>query len=155
VVAKANKEQLATQIEVRGPGGAPVGNSNACKTTLYAVKTGTQLRTRRVRRLVARMYEGMPWLQESDKPAARAWAELEVIGAACFADMMQRGVANEQGEPRKLLGDWRLLKQAQLAYERELGMTPSSRATLRVDVLQGDDLATRALRMRRQNDDGS
>lgn len=94
-----------------------------------------------MRRLVARMYQGMAWLTESDKPAARAWAELEVIGAACFADMMERGVAGEDGTPRRMLGDWRLLKQTQLSYEAALGMTPASRATLRVDVLQGDAMA--------------
>jgi len=132
--------KTGNELVARGPG-APLKNSNACKTGLYAVKTGTQLRTRRVRRLVARMYQEMPWLVGSDKPAARAWAELEIIGAACFADMVERGIANPDGTPRKMLGDWRLLKQTALAYERELGMTPSSRATLRVDVLQGDAMA--------------
>lgn len=120
----------------RGPG-APLGNSNACKTGLYAVKVGPQLRTRRVRRLVARMYQTMTWLTEADKPAARSWAELEVVGAACFGDLIERGIAGEDGTPRKMLGDWRLLKQTQLAYEAALGMLPSSRASMGLDVAKG------------------
>ncbi len=70
------------------------------------------------------------------------------MGASVFGDLLIRGYVNEKGEPRKLLGDWRLLKQAQLAYERELGMTPASRAAMRVDALTGDDLASRASKIR-------
>ena len=94
------------------------------------------------------MYETMVWLTESDRPAARSWAELEIIGASVFGDLLTRGYVNEQGEPRKLLNDWRLLKQTQLAYERELGMTPAARAAMRVDALTGDDLAARASKLR-------
>ncbi len=118
-------------------GGAPKGNTNAVKTGLYAVKVGRQLRTRRVRRMVARLYATMPWLQESDLAAARGWAELEVIAAAVFADMMERGVTNEAGDPRRVLGDWKGLKQVQLAYERELGMTPGTRASMGLSAAQG------------------
>jgi len=83
------------------------------------------------------MYRTMSWLTEADRPAARAWAELEVIGAACFGDLMERGIAGEDGTPRKMLGDWRLLKQTQLAYEAALGMLPSSRAAMGLDIVKG------------------
>jgi hypothetical protein len=75
----------------------------------------------------------MRWLVPSDLPACRSWAELELLGARVFADLERNGVTNAQGEPRRLLGDLRQLRQVQLAYERELGMTPASRLALRVD----------------------
>ena len=47
-------------------------NQNAVKHGLYATRTGYQLRARRVRKLVQRMYEMLPWLQESDRATVRA-----------------------------------------------------------------------------------
>jgi len=83
------------------------------------------------------MYSSMAWLTEADKPAARGWAELEIIGAACFSDLIGRGIAGEDGTPRKMLSDWRLLKATQLAYEAALGMLPSARASMGLDVAKG------------------
>jgi hypothetical protein len=74
----------------------------------------------------------MPWLDDSDIPAARAWAELEILGATAFADLIKRGMTTDKGEPRRLLAEYRQLRQAQLGYERDLGMTPASRMSLRV-----------------------
>jgi len=93
---------------------------------------GLKLRHRRVRRLVAKMHAAMAWLAPADLPACRAWAELEILGARAFAELEENGLTNAAGEPRRLLGEFRQLRQAQLAFERDLGMTPSSRMTLRV-----------------------
>ncbi len=49
-----------------------------------------------------------------------------------FADLRERGIANDGGEPRRMLGEFRQLRQAQLAYERELGMTPAARMAIKV-----------------------
>ena len=132
-----------------------LGNTNALKGGLYSPQVGPKLRSRRVRRMVSRMYQVMPWLQETDKPAVRSWAELELIGAMVFGQLATDGVTNGNGSKR-LLTDWRLLKLAQLAYERDLGMTPASRAALGLDVARGKyygDLATRVSRIRNGNDD--
>jgi hypothetical protein len=48
---------------------------------------------------------------------------------------------NAQGDPRRLLRDYRQLRSAQLAYERELGMTPASRRVLQVSGKSPLDLA--------------
>jgi hypothetical protein len=74
----------------------------------------------------------MPWLDPADEPAVRAWCELEILSAGLFASLTADGVITPKGEPRKALSEYRMLRQAQLAYERELGMTPSARMNLRV-----------------------
>ena len=95
-------------------------------------ESGLKLRHRKVRRLVTKMRQAMPWLADADLPACRAWAEMELLGAHAFADLETNGLATEKGEPRRLLAEYRQLRQAQLAYERDLGMTPLARMSLRV-----------------------
>lgn len=123
---KQKKRARAVSLVKRAP-------TVQAQTGLYIrAPRGRHLRDQRVRRLVARMRIAMPWLEDSDLPACRSWAELEILSANAFAELNRRGILNEEGEPRRLLTDFRQLKQAQLAYERELGMTPVARATLKV-----------------------
>jgi hypothetical protein len=103
------------------------------KSGLYVkAPAGLKLRHRKVRRLVTKMRAVMDWLEPSDEPTCRAWAELELLSARAFAELEANGLTNAAGEPRRLLGEYRQLRQAQLAYERELGMTPLARASLGV-----------------------
>jgi hypothetical protein len=119
---------MSTEAERRQRQLAPI------KTGLYVRATsGTRLRDRRVGRLVAKVREVLPWLGIEDEPAIRGWAQLEVLATLVFADLRTRGIVNAQGEPRRLVTEFRHLRQAQLAYERELGMTPSARAALRIE----------------------
>lgn len=114
------------------------GNQRAVKAGLYVKSpNGLRLRYRRVRRLVRKMVVVMPWLDAADDPTCRAWAELEILGAYAFADLMERGLTNKKGDPRRLLTEFRQLRQAQLAYAEKLGMTPASRMALRVGDSRG------------------
>jgi hypothetical protein len=72
----------------------------------------------------------MPWLTPADLPAARAWCELEVVTRLAFAELRTNGFTTGGGEPRRLLSEYRQLRTAQLAYARELAMTPGARASL-------------------------
>ena len=64
-------------------------------TGLYVkAASGLKLRHRKVRRLVAKMHAGMPWLAPADLPACRAWAELEILGARAFAELEARSSAS-------------------------------------------------------------
>jgi Phage terminase, small subunit len=104
------------------------------RTGLYVrAANGRQLRDRSVQRLVAKVRAAMPWLTPADVPTARAWCELEVIARLVFAEMRTNGFTTGQGEPRRLLAEYRQLRTAQLAYARELGMTPNARASLRLN----------------------
>lgn len=102
------------------------------RTGLYSKsQSALRVRSERVRRVVAAMERQCPWLTPADRPAMRGWAELEVLSASVFAHLLILGVINGQGEPRRLLGEHRQLKLAQLAYERELGLTPAARQALK------------------------
>jgi hypothetical protein len=116
-----------------------VANTN---TGLYVKSPdGLRLRWRRVQRLVRKMQIAMPWVSPVDLPAMRAWAEMEILGSNIFAELHLNGVTTSSGEPRRLLGELRMLRTAQLAYERDLGMTPSARMSLRVGSARAQALS--------------
>jgi hypothetical protein len=86
-------------------------------------KNGLRLRDQRVRRLLRRLKAAMPWLEPADEPVARAWCELEVLSQRCYADLRDRGLLNAEGEARRLLDDYRKLRNTQLSLASALGMT--------------------------------
>jgi hypothetical protein len=98
-------------------------------------RTGLQVRDRKVRRLMAKLRGACAWLQPSDEPAARGWAELEILASTVFADLMTHGLKNAKDEPRRLLADYRGLRGLQLQYAKELGLTPQARAELGIKAL--------------------
>jgi hypothetical protein len=103
-------------------------------TGLYVkAANGVRLRDRKVQRLVRKMQSVTPWLEEADVPACRGWAELEILSSTVFAELKRGGVLNKDGEERRLLNDYRGLRQTQLSYERELGMTPAARLAIKAD----------------------
>lgn len=96
---------------------------------------GLRLRDQRVRRMVQRMRQTMAWLEDSDVPACRGWAELEILCASVFIELKNGGIfSRKSGEARRLLNDYRILRQTQLGYSRELGMTPASRAVIQASA---------------------
>jgi hypothetical protein len=106
------------------------------KTGLYVRSaSGLKLRDRKVQRLVRAMRVAMPWLEEADIPTCRAWAQLEILSDIAYAMLTRIGIIsnNIACEPRRLLTDFRQLRQAQLAYARELGMTPAARMAIKAN----------------------
>jgi hypothetical protein len=99
------------------------------------VRTGLYIRTakaitkrdRRTEYLVKRMYAVLPHLGPADRPTCKAWAQLEIMADVCFTELRENGVFNAQMEARRLLDDFRKLRQAQLPYATALGLTPASR----------------------------
>ena len=91
------------------------------------------MRDRKVQRLVRAMRRAMPWLEDSDVPACRAWAQLEILSDHAFSILRTIGIINRAGEPLRLLTDFRQLRLAQLQYARELGMTPAAMKLLRAN----------------------
>jgi hypothetical protein len=84
------------------------------------------------------MRAAMPWLEDADVPACRSWAELEIIGASLFTGIMKEGATigskkDADVGARRLVEDHRKNQLAKLALERELGMTPLARSTLKVN----------------------
>jgi len=56
-------------------------------------------------------------LSKADYPTLRSWAELEIVGSQLFANLTGESPFRKDGEPRRLLAEYRLLKMAQLSYE--------------------------------------
>jgi hypothetical protein len=104
------------------------------KSNLY-VKSERALRLRdfKTQRLMRRVKNALPYLTDGDIPAVRGWASLEVMAQQVYAILRNVGPVNEKGEPRRLLSEFRSLRLAQLAFERELGMTPASRMAIKAD----------------------
>jgi hypothetical protein len=96
-------------------------------------KKGRKLRDLTIRRLTLKMRARMPWLADADLPVCRAWAELEVLSTSVYTDLWERGLINSTGEARKLLNDYRTLRQTQLGFARELGMTPAARNAMQAN----------------------
>ena len=137
-----------TVTEIEPVSGAPPAVRQrqlaAVKHGLYVrAPTGLKLRSRRVRRLAAKVWLTLPWLQPSDEPAVRAWCELELVTARLFADVL------EKAEPGTT-DLYRRVKTLQLAYERELGMTPASRAELGLTTTRSLNIAEEFARMHRE-----
>jgi hypothetical protein len=110
------------------------------KGLYVALKRGVAVRGRRVYRLLGRMRTLCPWLAESDGPACRAWAEMEISAAVIYGRLRYEGAVTSAGEPRRLLGEYRSIRAAQLSIARELGLTPAARKTL-ASTGKGFDLA--------------
>ena len=77
------------------------------------------------------------------------------LKAIAFNALERTGIYRVDGDEiigRRLLADYRQLSQTELAYAKEQGFTPASRAAMRVDALTGDDLAARAAKLRNGDD---
>ncbi len=104
------------------------------KTGIYVkAAPGLRLRDKKVERLARKMRDVMEWLQPSDMPAARAWAELEYLAGQVYAALRSYGAINPRGEARRLLDDYRKLRLAQAIFARELGMTPAARMAIKAN----------------------
>jgi hypothetical protein len=83
---------------------------------LYAEASDAfRLRRRKARNLVRRLRDTLPgpwdwYLGE----LALQWAEAEILAAGVWANLVEHGSVTPSGEPRRLLGEWRLLKDQQL-----------------------------------------
>jgi hypothetical protein len=88
------------------------------------------LRLRSIQRITGEVFKVMAWLSEADRPTVRSWAELEIVTSDVFNNLIREGILQKDGSgiPRKLLDTFRQLKLTQLAYEKELLMTPAARA---------------------------
>lgn len=58
---------------------------------------------------------------------------MDVLRVAVLEALLSRGVSNARGEPRRLLTEYRQITQAQLAFDKELGMTPAARMTIKAN----------------------
>jgi phage terminase small subunit len=110
---------------------APAAGKHLNTGVYVKSKNGRKLRDIAVRRLTQKMRIAMPWIEDSDLPVCRAWAEMELLSTRMYAELKAKGLLNAQGEARRLVNDYRTMRHTQMGFARELGMTPSARLALR------------------------
>jgi phage terminase small subunit len=96
-------------------------------------RNGIQRRDQKVRRLAQKVKAALPWLEDADAPAVRAFCEFELLASAAFAELRDEGMLTSDGNPKALLDTFRKLRLAQLQFERELGMTPAARMAIKAN----------------------
>ena len=106
------------------------------------------MRDRRIAALVKRMFRLMGWLRPEDVPLCRSWAQLEILSDIVYSALRAMGPINADGNAKRLLVDYRQLRQSQTAIASQLGMSPMARAQLRAvstnaafDVMGNGDLS--------------
>jgi len=122
---------LEEATTTRGPITPATGVKRTMSGLYVRALPGIKLRDRKATRLMRRCQVAMPWLQPSDMPTLRGWAQVQILADQVYAILRAAGPVKKDGEARRLLHDFRQLRLAQLQHERELGMTPSARAALK------------------------
>jgi hypothetical protein len=81
----------------------------AVKHGLYATATAARLRRRRLRARVRGLKKQFPALADRPDHLILRYCEVDALAAAVWCDLQERGPVNEQGEPRRLLEEYRRL----------------------------------------------
>ena len=124
--------------------GPPDRNINALKSGLYRVKSPDVNKTQRIRRRVNRRLEGVPpELKQVMRPVTLAMCHIEDRLQIMSDDLDQHGLTNDQGEPRRILSEYRQYTKLWLDLASANGQTLQSFMATRKDSRHGDALALR------------
>ena len=122
--------------------GAPLANTNAVKHGLYRAKSKDPIKTQRIRRRVNRRLQGVPSeLRPVMRPVTVALVEIEDRLAQMRDYLDTQGLTNSQGEPRRLVSEYRHYWDLWLRLAAANGQTLASFTSTRRDALHGDALA--------------
>ena len=122
--------------------GPPPRNKNAVKHGLYRVKSKDPIKAQRIRRRVNRRLQGVPSeLRPVMRPVTYALVEIEDRLATMRDDLDEFGLTNAQGEPRRMVSEYRHYTKLWLELAAANGMTLASFMSTRKDSLHGDAMA--------------
>jgi hypothetical protein len=122
--------------------GAPLANTNAVRHGLYRVKSKDPIKTQRIRRRVNRRLRDVPSeLRPVMRPVTVALVEIEDRLAQMRDYLDAQGLTNSQGEPRRMVSEYRHYWKLWLELASANGMTLASFTSTRRDALHGDALA--------------
>ena len=125
-----------------GKSGAPLANTNAVRHGLYRVKSKDPIKTQRIRRRVRRRLQDVPpEVRQIMRPVTVAICEIEDRLCQMRDDLDARGLTNAQGEPRRLVSEYRHYVDLWLKLLTANGQTLASFTSTRRDAFQGDALA--------------
>ncbi len=123
------------------PGSAPDNGSRAVAPARRpAGLEGVAIpsKDRQIRRKVEELYRLAPWLGPQDVGAvtvrAQVWRHLRRLSEEVMARLGLGAYLRQDGEPRKILSEFRALAMVLLRYDEALGLTPGSRLGLGIDT---------------------
>jgi len=103
----------------------------------YATASASRLRQRRTRRKVRTLKSQFPHLATAPDHLLQRYAEVDLICAKVFAALVDDDVTTVAGEPRKLLGEYRLLQAELRTLAEALGMLKPAGSDPLSDLLGG------------------
>ena len=122
--------------------GAPLANTNAVKHGLYRAKSKDPIKSQRIRRRVNRRLAGVPSeLRAVMRPVTVALVEIEDRLAQMRDYLDTEGLTNGQGQPRRIVSEYRHYWDLWLKLAAANGMTLASFMSTRKDSLHGDAMA--------------
>ena len=122
------------------PLGPPLANTNAIKHGLYRAKSKDPIKSQRIRRRVNRRLEGVPsQLRPVMRRVTYAMVEVEDRLEVMQGYLDTEGLTNAQGEPRRMVSEYRHYWKLWLELAAANGMTLASFMATRKDSLHGDD----------------
>ena len=122
--------------------GPPLANTNAVTHGLYRAKSKDPIKSQRIRRRVNRRLEGVPsQLRPVMRRVTYAMVEVEDRLEAMRDYLDEVGLTNAQGEPRRMVSEYRHYWKLWLELASANGMTLASFMTTRKDSLHDDALA--------------
>ncbi len=125
-----------------GKSGAPLANKNSLKHGLYRTQSIDRTKAQRIRRRVNRRLQGVPSeLRPVMRPVTVALVEIEDRLAQMRDYLDTQGLTNSQGEPRRMVSEYRHYWKLWLELASANGMTLASFTSTRRDALHGDALA--------------
>ena len=119
-----------------------MANRNAIRHGLYSAKSTDRTKAQRIRRRVNRRLQGVPSeLRPVMRPVTVALVEIEDRLAQMRDYLDAQGLTNRQGEPRRMVSEYRHYWKLWLELASANGMTLASFMATRKDLLHGDALA--------------
>jgi hypothetical protein len=125
-----------------GKSGAPLANKNSIKHGLYRAKSKDPIKAQRIRRRVNRRLAGVPSeLRPVMRPVTVALVEIEDRLETMRDYLDEQGLTNGQGQPRRIVSEYRHYWDLWLKLAAANGMTLQSFMSTRKDSLHGDAMA--------------
>ena len=125
-----------------GKSGAPLANKNAIRHGFYRTQSTDRTKAQRIRRRVNRRLAGVPSeLRPVMRPVTVALVEIEDRLGTMRDFLDEQGLLNAQGQPHRLVSEYRHYWKLWLELASANGMTLASFMATRKDSLHGDALA--------------
>jgi|SRR5271156_3538492 hypothetical protein len=104
-------------------------------------KEAVAVRDAIVRKLFKQTYDLCPHLTQQDAPIVRRFCEFEYLLSLAIAEIKRRESPDMfNGANQNLLDNYRRFAQTQLQLANSIGLTPASRAALRIGKESSDDI---------------